>query len=158
VALALEAAHAPVELALALVRSHRARLPAPEELSETARAVRELPTAVRGRAAPRRQAPTDVVSFRILIGRERKADPKWILPLLCRRGGVSRDVIGKIHVLPRETQFEVARGAAASFARAAAQPDPRMPEARIERVRERPVGGAARPPRSAHPRRSGSRQ
>jgi ATP-dependent RNA helicase DeaD len=131
-------AHDPLLVAAALVRRERARLPAPEELPETARAEREAPRAASART-PRRGPPADVVWFRLLLGRERKADPKWILPLLCRRGGVTRDQIGKIQVLPRETRFEVARSAAAAFAAATARPDPRMPEARIERVREPPT-------------------
>ncbi len=138
-------AHDPILLAVALVRRERARLPAPEELSETARAAQETPRA-HGARAPRRGPPADAVWFRVSIGRERNADPKWILPLLCRRGDVTRDQIGKIQVLPGETRFEVARGAAAAFARAAARPEPRMPDARIERVRERPAAptGAAK--------------
>jgi ATP-dependent RNA helicase DeaD len=125
-------------VAVALVRRERARHPAPEELPETGRAAKEAPRAP-GAKAPRRGPPTDVVWFRILLGRERNADPKWILPLLCRRGGVTRDQIGKIQVLPRETRFEVARVAAGAFAKAAGRPDPRMPEARIEPVRDRPT-------------------
>jgi ATP-dependent RNA helicase DeaD len=139
----LLAAHDPLLLAVALVRRERARLPAPEELPETARAAREAPRAASARP-PRRGPPADVVWFRILLGRERKADPKWILPLLCRRGGVTRDQIGKIQVLPRETRFEVARAAAGAFARAARRPDPRMPEARIEPFREPPASHAPR--------------
>jgi ATP-dependent RNA helicase DeaD len=146
----LLAAHDPLLVALALVRRERARLPAPEELPETARAAREAP-ASRGPRAPRPGPPADVVWFRILIGRERKADPKWILPLLCRRGGVTRDQIGKIEVLPRETRFEVARAAAGPFVRAATRPDPRMPEARIEPLQRRvgpsgPTRSGKRPP------------
>ena len=116
--------HDPLLLAVALVRRERARLPAPEELPETARAAREAPR------APGPRAPADVVWFRVLIGRERKADPKWILPLICKRGGVGREQIGKIEVLPGETRFEVSRAAATAFAHAARVPDPRMPEAR----------------------------
>jgi ATP-dependent RNA helicase DeaD len=133
----LLASHDPLLLAIALVRRERARLPAPEEVPETARAAQERPRAP-GAKGSRRGPPADVVWFRVLIGRERKADPKWILPLLCRRGAVTRDQIGKIQVLPRETRFEVARDAAAAFAQAARRPDPRMPEAKIEPLRERP--------------------
>jgi ATP-dependent RNA helicase DeaD len=140
----LLAAHDPVLVAIALVRRERARLPAPEELPETARAARERPTAKGGPARQRRTAPDDVVWFRILLGRERKADPKWILPLLCRRGDVTRDQIGKIEVLPRETRFQVARAAAARFAKAAGRPDPRMPDARIEPLRVSPAGPPSR--------------
>jgi ATP-dependent RNA helicase DeaD len=127
----LLACHEPLALAVALLRRERARLPSPEELPETARAAQEVP-APRGPRAPRPGPPKDVVWFRLLLGRERNADPRWILPLLCRRGAVTRDQIGKIQVLPRETRFEVARAAAGAFTAAAARPDPRMPEARIE--------------------------
>jgi ATP-dependent RNA helicase DeaD len=138
------AAHDPLALAVALVRRERARLPAPEELVETPRAARETPAA-REKRAPR-AAPDDVVWFRLLLGRERQADPRWILPLLCRRGEITRDAIGKIQVLPRETRFEVARAVATRFEKAARRPDPRMPEARIERL-------AGPPPRPAPERR-----
>jgi ATP-dependent RNA helicase DeaD len=137
----------PLDVAIALVRRERARLPAPEELPETARAARELPSA-HPRAAPRaarvQPGPGDTVWFRILLGREKKADPKWLLPLLCRRGEVTRDEIGKIVVLPGETRFEVARRAAAGFAKAARKPvTGRTPDARIEPLRD---GGPARGP------------
>jgi ATP-dependent RNA helicase DeaD len=142
--------HDALAVATALVRLDRARLPAPEELVESAAAVREVP-APRGARPPRRGPPVDVAWFRILLGRERKADPRWLLPLLCRRGEITRDEIGKIQVLPRETRFEIARAAAARFEKAARQPDPRMPEARIERLREPPSGAGGRrrqPPRA----------
>ena len=134
--------HDALAVAVALLRRERARLPAPEELAETPAAAREAPAA-RGPRAPRRGPPQDVVWFRLLLGRERKADPKWILPLLCRRGGVSRDEIGKIQVLPRETRFEIARAAAPAFEKAARRPDPRMPEARIEPLGHDAGGGPA---------------
>jgi ATP-dependent RNA helicase DeaD len=131
---------APLSVAVALLRKERARQPAAEELPETARAAREVPRApVPGKL--RKGVPTDTVWFRITLGRERKADPKWLLPLLCRRGGVTRADIGKIDVFPRETRFEVTAAAAGAFAARARQLDPRMPEARIELVREAKKAG-----------------
>ncbi|BDG05300.1 DEAD/DEAH box helicase [Anaeromyxobacter oryzae] len=124
----------PLLVAAALVREKRARLPAPEELPETAVAATERPAPPRERKA-RGGPPTDVVWFKITIGRERNADPKWILPLLCRRGGVTRDAIGKIVVDDRETRFQIARASADAFAQAARRPDPRAPGVRIEVVR-----------------------
>jgi len=138
----------PLAVAIALVRRERARLPAPEELAETGRAALEAP-APRAHAA-RRGPPEDIVWFRITLGRERKADPKWILPLLCRRGGVTRDDIGKIEVLPRETRFQVSRPAAERFERASRRPDARMPEARIEPLGHDGHGG----PTGRRPRRT----
>ena len=129
---ALLAGRDPVAVALALLRRARAALPAPEELPETARAASEAP---RGPRPARPGPPTQATWFRISIGREKKADPKWILPLLCRRGGVTRDEIGKIVILASETRFEVATGAAARFAAASRVPDPRAPGVRIEPTR-----------------------
>jgi ATP-dependent RNA helicase DeaD len=126
---------APLLVAAALVRRERARLPAPEELPETARAAREAPVTAADR--PRRAGPRPQgVWFRVTIGREKNADPRWILPLVCRRGGVTRAQVGRIVVLPRETRFEIARDAAAAFSRAARRPDPKAPGVRIEPSRE----------------------
>jgi ATP-dependent RNA helicase DeaD len=149
----LLAAHDPVAVAVALVRRDRARLPAPEDLVESVRAAREAPAraAPAEKRAPRRGPPQDVVWFRLLLARHRKADPKWILPLICRRGGVTRDEIGKIQVLPGETRFEVASAAAARFAQAASEPDPRMPDARIEPLHGPASGPAPRPAAAARP-------
>ncbi|HSD21429.1 MAG TPA: DEAD/DEAH box helicase [Anaeromyxobacter sp.] len=141
-------ARSAVEVAVALVRRDRARRPAPEELPETARAAREAPARAAEKRAPRR-APADGVWFRLALGRSRQADPRWVLPLLCRRGGVTRDDIGKIVILPQETRFEVAAAAAERFLRAARRPDPRMPDARIEPLAER---GRAEHARHAPPR------
>ncbi|MFT3912955.1 MAG: DEAD/DEAH box helicase [Anaeromyxobacteraceae bacterium] len=145
----LLAGHDALAVAVALLRRERTRVPAPEDLPESARAVKEAPVR-HAPAAAKRGPPTDVAWFRLTLRRDRKADPKWILPLLCRRGEVSRAEIGKIQILPGEVRFEVQRGAAEGFGRAAAKPDPRMPDAKIERLAMTPeVGrkGAARPGR-----------
>jgi ATP-dependent RNA helicase DeaD len=136
VARRLLADRAPLLVAAALVRRERSRLPAAEELPDTARAAREVPAA-RERRPEGRRPKEDGVWFRIGVGREKNADPRWVLPLLCRRGAVTRDEIGKIVVLPRETRFEIARAAAARFALAARRPDPKMPGVKIEQVRGR---------------------
>jgi ATP-dependent RNA helicase DeaD len=128
---------APLLVAAALVRRERARLPAPEELPETARAAQTAPAPrepARGQGRAARARPSGGVWFKVGLGREKKADPRWILPLLCRRGGVSREAIGKIVVLAHETRFEVAGDAAEAFARAARRPDPKMPGVRVERA------------------------
>ncbi len=128
-------ASSPAEwVAAALVRRDRSALPAPEELPDTARAVLAAPVSRTARA-PRGGPPKDAVWFRVSIGRDKKADPKWLLPLLCRRGEVTRDDVGKITILASETRFEIARAAAPRFSAAARKPDPRMPGARIERLK-----------------------
>ncbi len=47
---------------------------------------------------PRREDPRPMTWFRINIGRNRNADPRWLLPLICRAGGVSKSEIGVIRV------------------------------------------------------------
>ncbi len=135
---------APLSVAAALLRRERSRLPAAEELPETARAAREVPRSVLP-ARAKRSGPMEAIWFRIDVGRERSADPKWLLPLLCRRGDVTRSEIGKILIFPRETRFEVAADAAAAFEAQARRPDAKMPGVRIDRVREEKARPVKRP-------------
>jgi ATP-dependent RNA helicase DeaD len=57
----------------------------------------------------------DGVWFRVNVGRERKADPKWLLPEICRQGDVTKKEIGAIKVFDTETLFQVAPGAVEKF-------------------------------------------
>ena len=50
--------------------------------------------------------------FRLDIGRRNEADPRWLLPMICRRGKITKQDIGAIRIFDRETKFEVAEGAA----------------------------------------------
>ena len=74
------------------------------------------------------------VVFRVNIGGNDNADPRWLLPLICRRGGVTRREVGAIRIAPRETLFEIAGNAAAEFAAAAAEIDPRARHVVFERA------------------------
>jgi ATP-dependent RNA helicase DeaD len=49
------------------------------------------------------------------IGRVHNADARWILPLLCRRGHITRGEIGAIRIAANETLFEVPRAVAGRF-------------------------------------------
>ena len=53
--------------------------------------------------------------FRIAVGRRKNADPKWLLPLICRRGGLTKADIGAIRIFDNETLFEVSAGTAEAF-------------------------------------------
>jgi ATP-dependent RNA helicase DeaD len=55
------------------------------------------------------------VWFRAAVGRKQNADPKWLIPLICRAGGVTKAEIGAIRIFDRETKFEIAAGAAEAF-------------------------------------------
>jgi ATP-dependent RNA helicase DeaD len=116
----------PEALAAALLRVLRAPLPAAEELSPVVEDRRPV------RAPRMAQSGGEGAWFRINVGRDGKADPRWILPFLCRRGHVAREEIGRIRILGRETRFEVAGHAAARFAAAARKPDPAEPHIQVE--------------------------
>ena len=149
----LQAGRSADDIALALVRLHRARLPEPEDLAEDTGPPRrhdrgrmqdrgtrfERPrsdsrlrerrehrdrsdagTAFEGHGSrpprPRRDDNREMIWFRLNIGRERNADPKWILPLICKAGGISKSEIGAIKISDRETRFEIAANHADHFA------------------------------------------
>jgi ATP-dependent RNA helicase DeaD len=130
------------EIVATLVRLQRGLLPAPEELTASLTAREPVRNDER---------PTgDTVWFRLNIGRANNADPRWLIPLLCRRGHVTRRVIGKILISFRETRFEIAAEAAESFNAMASRPDPQDRNVRIERLAD-DAGSAARPPRAPRP-------
>jgi len=104
------------DIAAALVRAHRAAMPRAEELIENTPEARQADRQDRHRAGFE-----DVVWFRMDIGRRQNADPRWILPLLCRRGHITRNEIGAIRISTNETHFQVPRAVAEKFASALAR-------------------------------------
>jgi ATP-dependent RNA helicase DeaD len=122
----LLAQRSPEEIAAALARVHRARLPAPEELFDGGPASRDgRPPRARNERAPGRNGPEDrgfgspgMVLFRMSVGRRNDADPRWLVPIICRLGHVTKKEIGLIRIFDRETQFEIAEPIAARFAAA----------------------------------------
>jgi len=140
----LLAAHNPRDIAAALVKMYRAALPTPEEIAEAFEPRREHrsgretqgPREPRNRPerrpeqsapdkhmrgersdAPRRAGDMENgVWFKITVGRERNADPKWLLPEICRQGEITKKDIGAIRVYERETRFEVSSAVAEAFA------------------------------------------
>ena len=131
----------PEQVAAALARTWRSELPAPEE-GFTVQAAAARPIAP---GAPRAMAPRPGASggawFRIALGRQDNADPRWLIPIICRMGGIGKAEIGAIRVFDRETKFEVAPGASAQFADAVRQAGPNDPA--IEPALP-PLGGSPR--------------
>jgi len=102
---------APETIAAALVRSLRTDLPAPEDiLSQGGRDER-------GEPGPRAGFEGSTW-FRMNAGRRHNADPRWLLPLICRYGHVGRNDIGAIRVAANESYFEVTQRATPGFLKA----------------------------------------
>ena len=115
----LLAERTPEQLGAALIRAYRSRLPALEEVTD--------PGDGSAHHAPNRQEKNtrksqrielsgQSVWFRLDIGRKKNADPKWLLPMLCRKGGVTRQDIGAIRIFDNETKVEIGEQVSRQFA------------------------------------------
>jgi ATP-dependent RNA helicase DeaD len=129
-------------IAAAFVKIYRAGMPAPEDIDEDVPFQKREPRENKSRdrkergnkdfdqrprehapRAPRENTPRapregdmqNGVWFRLNVGRERNADPKWLLPEICRQGNLTKKDIGAIRVFEMETLFQVAAEAAPNF-------------------------------------------
>lgn len=103
----LLAAFEPKQLAAAVLRNFRAARSAPEDL---------LPVTVDGAAKPRERAEFGASNwFRLGVGHNAWVDPKWLLPMLCRVGDLTRRDIGAIRVMEDHTFVQIHETAAGRF-------------------------------------------
>ena len=116
----------PEHVAAALIRLYREKLPPPEDVYDDERMARAQATGRNERG--QKDGPlTDFARggemswFRVNIGRDKNADPKWLLPLICRLGHVTKRDIGAIKIFERETKFEITEEMKAKFEAAVAQ-------------------------------------
>ena len=159
----LLAERSPEEIASALARLYRARLPAAEDIMDpgarpapgahTSRPLRERESAGRMHdrrdnndgGAPRpsksksREAMSGGVWFRAAIGRRKNAEARWLLPMICRRGGIEKQDIGAIKIYDTTTEFEISAAAAENFAVSIKRPD-KEDTIRIEALPNGPQG------------------
>jgi len=170
---ALLAERSPEDIAAALARLYRARLPSPEDIidpgedrgrSRGERGREREDRTPRGAARddrPRSKAkkslrdgmPEGSVWFRAAIGRRKNAEARWLLPMICRRGGVQKQDIGAIRIMDTTTEFEISARVAESFAVKIKRPD-KEDTIRIEALADAPQGAAV-PERQSHtPRRA----
>jgi len=124
----------PEELGAALVRMYRSRLPALEDVTDPGPDRRDRQQAASGKATAGKSATgkntqsqhagkgqrsalsSTAVLFKLNIGRTKNADPKWLLPMLCRKGNITKQDIGVIRIFDHETKIEIAESVAAQFA------------------------------------------
>ncbi|MDX8508568.1 DEAD/DEAH box helicase [Mesorhizobium captivum] len=118
--------HGAEQVAAAFVRLCRSSRSAPEDLLDVA------PFAPSGEKSARRdETPSrrddfgDSVWFSLSVGRRQNAEPRWLIPMLCRTGGISKREIGAIKMQPEETFVQVAADWADRFL-AAIGPDRRL--------------------------------
>lgn len=139
------------EIAAALVRMYRQRLPEPEELFDNGSDQRGSDNRGPDQRRPMRdEGPRpgfeDTIWFRMNVGRSNNADPRWLLPLLCRRGHITKNEVGAIRIFDRETRFEIPRAIASKFTAALSRSGEDDDGVQIEHLPE----GAGMPQRAAH--------
>ena len=110
----------PEQIAAALIRLYQQKLPAPEDVYDDDRMKRQQQSGVNDKGQP--DVPYtdfarggDMAWFRINVGRDKNADPKWLMPTICRLGHVTKRDIGAIKIFDRETKFEITLEMKAKF-------------------------------------------
>ena len=118
---------APERIAAAFLRQQLAARPVPEDLLPLPVADMQAGKSRHGgqngherspvpAREPRRPDMEGGVWFSLSLGRKQRADPKWLLPMICKAGGISRRDVGSIRIDDTETRFEIAADKAAGFA------------------------------------------
>lgn len=111
------AQHDPAHVAAAFVKLYRKGQAAPEDLAPTPtqtwsperdrpeRAPRERPD--RGLRAGSSDNFTPGAWVSLSVGRTKRAEPRWLIPMLCKAGGISKRQLGSIRVEQNETYVEI---------------------------------------------------
>ena len=89
----------PHQIARAFIDVVREGQSAPEELHEVVQPER--------RSRESRTNFTDSVWFSLSVGRKHKAEPGWLLPVLCNGGGLAKPEIGAIRIQQDQTFVEI---------------------------------------------------
>ncbi|TKB06560.1 MAG: DEAD/DEAH box helicase [Mesorhizobium sp.] len=125
-AAALLERHGAELVAAAFVRLCRDSRSAPEDLLDVAPFALSKEKAARRDEAPgRRDEFGDSVWFSLSVGRRQNAEPRWLIPMLCRTGNISKREIGAIKMQPEETFVQIAADWADRFL-AAIGPDRKL--------------------------------
>jgi len=108
----LLAEHDPVQIAAAFVRLYRKGQAAPEDLAP---APAWNDTSDRApRAEPRNNFESGAwVS--LSVGRAQQAEPRWLIPMLCKAGGLNKRQLGSIRIQQHETHVEIDAAAIDAF-------------------------------------------
>ncbi len=112
--------HGEEKVAAAFVRMYHSGRSAPEDISEVAldgRKPRRDSFENVENNAPRRDRSdfADSAWFTLSVGRKQNAEPRWLIPMLCRFGKLTRQDIGAIRMQQTETYVELAADAVDRF-------------------------------------------
>ncbi|CAK7256771.1 MULTISPECIES: DEAD/DEAH box helicase [unclassified Shinella] len=107
------------QLAAAVARFFKAGRSAPEDLVEVSleqRKPRERGNDFIPAETKRpREGFGSSVWISVSVGRKQRAEPRWLIPMLCRNGSITKNEIGAIKMQPEETYIELSADAADGF-------------------------------------------
>ncbi len=116
--------YAPEQIAAAFIRLYRKDHSAPEEIDDSPDPFEGGHGDRRDRGERRERKPRkpndrsdfdDGVWISLNVGRNRNADPKWLIPLICKAGKLTKKDLGAIRIHQDETQVEIAPDSFADF-------------------------------------------
>ncbi len=146
----------PQRIAAAFLRQQLAAHPVPEDLlplppeALQSRGPARVPRSAEKHGSAREPRGPDMeggVWFTISLGRRHRADPKFLLPMICNAGGVTKRDVGAIRIDDTETRFEISGDKAGGFAHQIRQPGS------VEKgIRIAPAGEVRATPRPAKPK------
>ncbi len=161
----LVATHGPEKLAAAFVSLFRSKHTPPEDLFEVnvqadTRKPRERadggqefpdsPRVPRGEFGP-------VVWFSLSVGRKQNAEPRWLIPILCRNGNITKRDIGAIKMQAEQTFVEISAEQADAFMNAIGKDKVLDRGIRVTRVDGTPDLSAPSRPAASRPPRDGDK-
>ena len=115
----LLAQHAPEKIAAAYLRLYAGKQSAPEVLSEYKDGPQRGDRPDRPDRSPKERKEFGPSKwFSIDVGREGKAEARWLLPMICKAGNITKNEIGAIRIQPNETYVEISEPAVAGFLKA----------------------------------------
>jgi ATP-dependent RNA helicase DeaD len=109
-------------VAAAFLSELQHRLPAPEELSATPKDRGDKRGAKERPARRDRSDFDDSGWFEVNLGRKQRAEPRWLVPMLCRIGQVTGSDIGAIRIEEKSSRFQIAADKREAFVAALTQP------------------------------------
>ncbi len=108
--------HTPDVIAAAYLRLYAGKQSAPEDLSDYKDGPQSAARADRPDRSPKERKEFGPSKwFSVDVGREGKAEARWLLPMICTAGGITKSEIGAIRIQPNETFVEISAPAVAGF-------------------------------------------
>jgi ATP-dependent RNA helicase DeaD len=124
------------DIAAALARLYRARLPSPEDVLDPGHGGKSRDDRGPKDKPARTGAMENGVWFRAAIGRQKNAEARWLLPMICRRGGIGKQDVGAIRIFDAHTEFQISAQVLENFTAKVKRPD------KEDNIRIEPLRGA----------------